>query len=155
MYTVINKRWKKISFVHSYSSTYGRVHGISNSSSSQSLSQVVAVSNKSMRKELETLAAQLGKEEAAPVRPFSLHLFANDNQDRNMDCTPDNSKFDQRSIDDELDEEGNLNDDRNQPVNEYKHNLVENINSEFSDHEAAAPAACTEAMDLMNLLDVM
>ncbi|OXU28763.1 hypothetical protein TSAR_003282 [Trichomalopsis sarcophagae] len=134
-----------------YSSTYGRVQ--SSSRSSQNLSQVVAVSNKSMRKELETLAAQLGKEETAPVRPFSLHLFGNDN-DRSMDCTPDNCGYADR-IDDMQD--GNFNDDRNnRSVTEYKRNLVKNVNSEFSenDNKVAAPA-CTKAMDLMNLLDAM
>ncbi|XP_032454766.1 protein OSCP1 isoform X1 [Nasonia vitripennis] len=136
-----------------YSSTYGRVQSSSSSRSSQNLSQVVAVSNKSMRKELETMAAQLGKEEAAPVRPFSLHLFGNDN-DRSMDCTPDNCGYADR-IDDMQD--GNFNDDRNnRSVTEYKRNLVKNVNSEFSenDNKVAAPA-CTKATDLMNLLDAM
>lgn len=128
-----------------YSSTYGLVKS---KSSSQNLQNLVAVSNKAMKQELETLATQLGKEELknAPKRPFSLHLFTHESF---MDCSPDNSKLD---VQDTKDEDDNSNNNTNRPAfNEYNRNLMQNIETEFSESETAR----TETMDLMNLLDIM
>lgn len=107
-----------------------------------------------MKNELDTLATQLGKEDNTPTRPFTLHLFANDN-DKFMDSSPDQSKPTNTSSSPVKDEEGNVLVDEtktsnNASGNDYKNNLIENINSQFSD---LSPKR--EVMDLMKMLDVL
>lgn len=103
-----------------------------------------------MKNELDTLAAQLGKDETTPTRPFTLHLFTNDNE-KSMECSPDESKLKTGSPN--KDEEGNvLEDDRkiNESANEYKNNLIKNVNSQFDDMSPKR-----EVTDLMKMLDVV
>ncbi|XP_011501420.1 PREDICTED: protein OSCP1 [Ceratosolen solmsi marchali] len=134
-----------------YSSTFGQIHS---DSSTQNSHKAVTITNKALKKEIETLAIQLGKEETISHRPISLHLFTND--ERNIECKSKALKFnDFSSISDATDvtnmatEKEHLN-DVNQSFDDYRRKLMDNINSEFSDNEGAD----REAIDLVNMLDI-
>ena len=122
----------EINIMSRYSSCYGRVRSIKMSGNHQ---LPVPMSNRYMRRELEALATQLGKEETTPMRPFSLRLFSQDgnevDHDSNcMECgeTLDNSKL-------HRDSQTNVEDNNNESISEYKKTLVAKVASDFPDND--------------------
>jgi hypothetical protein len=118
-----------------------------NKRSTRNLNEVLAISDKALKQELETLAIQLGKEEVILSRPISLHLFTNDE----LKCTNSSSLSDATAVTCDKETVDKEVVDSNESINEYKNKLIDNINSDFSDNDGSDK----EALDLMKMLDVL
>lgn len=136
-----------------YSASFGAAHvnGNGNGNGNDALpsyyQQQLSVSDEASRQELECIASQLGREEAAPIRPFSLNLYAR--RASHAECSSDgDAKLDNGPDNPAQDGEGNA---RSSAVDtEYRDRLARDVSAELGADQRPA-----QAFDIMDMLDAM
>ncbi|XP_058791717.1 protein OSCP1 [Phymastichus coffea] len=137
---------------NAYCTSYGLAAPTSSSCRNVLDQQTIpARSNKVLRQELQTLATQLGKEETAPARPFSLQLHLRHEENANrVDESAVNQPVGRPTTDENYD---NARQYQLRPDDQYRNTLIDNVNAQFADDNDNATR--TDSVDFMNLLDVV